>query len=255
MEAELLVAALAGEAGVGGFRKPLGVEAEGDLPAGEDAQGHGQQAPGIEVGDEEQGGEHHGEIPVVDAAGGTASVLHEPHLEGAEEQDADHVAHAVGQTDQEQDAYVNDVGEVERRDGAVERQPHQRHRHRTPTGGEGGGGLSRGLEVAAELLLTPRAFQTGREEAADHLGGVDQPDEEQTAPHEGGKVIGGRGVPDAEGYVEVDPREQQKGAVDQLDVVEPADEGDAAFGAVGRSSHGMLLFGWIKVISLYGLNK
>ena len=68
MEAELFVAVLAGEAGVGGFREALGTEPQSQLPAQKDAQGHGQKAPGVGVGDEEQGGEHHGEVPVVDAA-------------------------------------------------------------------------------------------------------------------------------------------------------------------------------------------
>ena len=232
VEAQLFIAALAGEAGVGGLGEPLGVEAEGDLPAGEDAQGHGQQAPRVGVGDEEQRGKHHGEIPVVDAAGGTASILHEPHLEGAEEQDADHVAHAVGQADQEQDAYVNDMGEVQGGDGAVQHQPYQGHRYRTPTAGQDRGVLSRWLEITAELLLTPGAFQAGGEEAADHLGSVDQPDEEEAALQEGGEVVGGRGVKDAEGYVEVNAREEQKSAVDQLDVVEAADQGHAALGVL-----------------------
>ena len=113
MQAELFVAVLAGETGVGAFCEALGTEPQGKLPAKQDDEGHGQKAPGVGVGDEEQGGEHHGEVPVVDTAGGTAAVLHEPHLEGAEEQDADHVADTVKEADQQENAHVDDMGEVQ----------------------------------------------------------------------------------------------------------------------------------------------
>ena len=94
-------------------------------------------------------------------------------------------------------------------------------------------GLSRGAEVALELLLTARAFQAGGEEAADHFSGVDQPDEDQTPLQKGREVGGKGGSPHAGDGIQQDGREEQKGAVDQLDIVEAADESDPPFGLMG----------------------
>ena len=106
MQEELFVAVLAGEAGGGVLRKALGAESEGQLPAKQDDEGHGQKAPGVGVGDEEQGGEHHGEIPVVDAAGGAALVLHEPGLEGTEEKDADDITNGIYTAQQDHNSVI-----------------------------------------------------------------------------------------------------------------------------------------------------
>ena len=68
---------------------------EGDLPSGHQRDGHGQEAPRIDMLHKEERREHHGIVPVIDPAGAAALVLHEPCLEGTEEQDADNIADEV----------------------------------------------------------------------------------------------------------------------------------------------------------------
>ena len=81
----------------------------GDLPFNKQRQREGDQddcewihdVTVLSFGDddEDERGEDHGEVPIVDAASGAAAVVHHPRLEGAEEQDADHVGDGIEQGD------------------------------------------------------------------------------------------------------------------------------------------------------------
>ena len=82
MTAKLFLAIGAGKIAVGGGGEALGMEPVGDFPPNEKGQGEAQKTVGIKAWDEHQRGEHHGKVPVVDAAGGTTPVFHEPGLEG-----------------------------------------------------------------------------------------------------------------------------------------------------------------------------
>lgn len=223
MVAELFLAVLAVEAGIGGVRESLGAAAQGDLPAEQKQKGQAQQAPGELASDEHEGGEHHGEVPVVDAADGAASVFHEPCLEGTEEKNADHVAHAVGKADKDQDALVDDVQIVEETDGTVERDPHQHNSQRSFPGLQGRLTLPRRLKVSLELLAASHAFQLGREETACHFNGVYGPDdaEQPLILLVAAEEIAG--VLDSVDHVDRAGQKQKEGAIDQLDVVEQAD--------------------------------
>ena len=101
---ELLCAVLTAKVVVGALAEPLRVPEEGQLPPEQQGHGQSEKAPGVGLLDEEQRREHHGVVPVVDAAGAAALVLHEPGLDRAEEQDTDHVAHGVGAAEQDHDA-------------------------------------------------------------------------------------------------------------------------------------------------------
>ena len=106
--------------GLIGLRGPtLRMEAIGDLPLGQKHQRHEYQTPGVDGGDEDQGRAHHGKIPVVNAAGTTTAVAHHPGLEGADPQDADHIAHTVSQADQDQNALINDACIVQKSDDTI----------------------------------------------------------------------------------------------------------------------------------------
>ena len=80
--AELFLALAAGKGAVSLFGEPRRMPPDGQLPPDQQSQGAGQDAPGVPGGDENQRSGHHDIVPVVDAAGGAALVLHEPGLEG-----------------------------------------------------------------------------------------------------------------------------------------------------------------------------
>ena len=85
MAAKLFLTPRAIEAFVGRGRKSLGMDAVGYLPYKEKKKRRAEQAVSIPVRNEYQRSEHHRKVPVIYAAGGAASVLHKPGLEGAEE--------------------------------------------------------------------------------------------------------------------------------------------------------------------------
>ena len=102
MVTQLFRTAGAGETLVGGLGEAFRIPPQQIFPLNEQSQRNAQQAPGVEVGDKQQRREHHGEIPVVDAAGGAAAVLHQEGLEGAEKQHADQVGQVVEGAQQHQ---------------------------------------------------------------------------------------------------------------------------------------------------------
>ena len=91
MSAEMFGASLAGEKRIGVFGESLRVQEEDNFPEDEKNDSDPQKTPGVQSRYEEERGEHHSEVPVVDAAGNTAAVFEEPCLERTEEQYADHV--------------------------------------------------------------------------------------------------------------------------------------------------------------------
>ena len=115
-------------------REALGIPTVGDLPSRQQNQGAAKQAIRIQTGNEHQRGEHHGKIPIVDTAGGTAPIFHKPRLERAEEQNADDIAHRVAKGDQDQNPSIKQARQVEGPNGGVQRQPHRRNERRDPRG-------------------------------------------------------------------------------------------------------------------------
>ena len=123
MGTELFGAVFAMEIGVGVFGKPFRMAEEGDFPADEQGHGEGQKAPGVAAPHEEEGREHHGIIPVIDAAGAAALVLEEPGLEGTEELDADDIADGIGAAEEDHDAVVEEADHMQGAKEAVEADP------------------------------------------------------------------------------------------------------------------------------------
>ena len=111
--AQLFLTVFAGKASIGMIGKALGVAAQRDLPAHQKQQRHSHQTPCIAFRDKDQRREHHREIPVIDPANGAASIFHDPNLEWAEKQNADHVTYAVKQADQHHDPAVDDTGKIQ----------------------------------------------------------------------------------------------------------------------------------------------
>ena len=58
--------------------------------------------------------EHHCKVPIVDSAVGAAAVFHKPRLEGAEKEDANHIANAVGKGDQDQNSCIYNICKIKR---------------------------------------------------------------------------------------------------------------------------------------------
>ena len=127
MVAEFFLAILTTDALVGGFREAFGAQVEGDLPAKKQKKRESKERPCVGARNEDERCEHHCEIPVIDAAIGTASVFHKPSLEGAEKQDADHIAHAVSEGDENENACVNNMGVVQEANHRVEGDPDRSH--------------------------------------------------------------------------------------------------------------------------------
>ena len=111
--AQLFSAARAGEAAVGLLIEALGVAKSGDFPVEQEKKRHTEDGVCIDVRDKYKGCEHHGVIPVVDAAASTAFVLHKPGLEGTEEENADHITNGEGQADHHKNTRIDHVGKVE----------------------------------------------------------------------------------------------------------------------------------------------
>lgn len=175
---ELLGAVLATKRLVCALGEALGMKLVGDLPLCKDYKRHTEKAVGIKAGDQKEGGAEHCEIPVVDTAGGTATVLHKPCLEGTEEKNANDVANAVCKGNQCKNVFIHEFreDEVESENCAVKGKPHKSHYK---------GGLGRlifrlslylrGMIVLLENLLAAHTFHSRREKTQDHLNEIPEP--------------------------------------------------------------------------------
>ena len=108
-------------------------------------------------------------------------VLHKPALEGAEEQNADHVTYGVEQAQQIHEARVQDALQVQHPEYCVECDPdgcHQCNGAADVRLGVGAVG-DHGHIVLFEHLLATHAFQLGGEEAGDDLRKAQCPDDHQ----------------------------------------------------------------------------
>ena len=72
---------------------------------------------------EYEGGKYHGEIPIIYSAVGATAAFKEPSVEGAEKENAYHIANAVGKADKQKNAYVYYVKKVKRADSSVKYEP------------------------------------------------------------------------------------------------------------------------------------
>ena len=167
--AKFLVAMLAGNACIGCFGKTFGMTLIIPFPTEQQHQRERDKAIRVGMRNEYERREHHCKIPVIDAAVCAASVLHKPGLEGAEEEDADHVAHGIGQGDQQQDAFIEDARVVQRTENGVQGDPGGKYREGHHALLIDGGGIGDGNIVFGELLLTTGAFQLVGEEPQQHI--------------------------------------------------------------------------------------
>ena len=145
------------------------------LPLDQQRNGQCQQAPVKQRGDKQERRKHHGIVPVINAAGNTAFVLHKPCLERTEKQNTDHVAHGIGQTDQQENTAVDKAREVQHADDAVEHDPRNGNRREGAPVVPGRGRRGGGLIIFRKLLLTSHALYAGGEETQHHLHGKNDP--------------------------------------------------------------------------------
>ena len=119
--------------------------------------------------DKKQGCEHHGIVPVVDPAGAAAFVLHEPALEGTEEQNADQVAHGINAAEQNHHSIVQNAYHMQASEDAIENDPDQ--------GNEHGGVVVMGYDfrcsgfdiISRKLFLTAGTFVFRWDKTKDHF--------------------------------------------------------------------------------------
>ena len=76
---------------VGAFIKTFRMKSKGNFPKGKNDNCSCAKAPGKESRNKNKGREHHHVVPVKNAAGGAAAVLHKPNTEGAPEKNTDKV--------------------------------------------------------------------------------------------------------------------------------------------------------------------
>ena len=203
------------------------MQTDAGFPKDKQEQGNAEQTPCVEVGQKDQRGKHHGVIPVVNTAGAAAFIFHEPCLEWAEEENADHITDRIEQTDEKQNARIEDIGIIKCADDRVQQKPHS---------GDGKGAFGRiqfdcfvfgRNEIFSELLLTPHAFIVRGEEAKNHADHKEDPDDTENER----SVLAdseGRGVPI--GTMEnIQPRcrEQQERAKNQLEIMQCGYSGEA----------------------------
>ena len=145
------------------------MKAVGNLPTQKQSQCTAKQAIRIQARYKYEGSKHHSKIPVIDAAGGAAPILHKPRLEGTEEQDANDIADRIRDCDQDHDAAINPSGKVQKSENRIEDKPYDCHESRRLPGLIGGRFLSRRLIISRKLLLTSHTLQSRREETEKHF--------------------------------------------------------------------------------------
>lgn len=132
--------------------------------------------------DQDERGEHHRIIPVVYTAAAAAFILHKPGLEGAEEENADHIADRVEEGYYDKDTRIDDAGEIEDGYRTVKRDPYKEGDERALRAREIRLVHICRSEVASKLLLTPHTLKARGEEAQDHLRDEEHPDENKKPP-------------------------------------------------------------------------
>ncbi len=175
MLAKFFVTVLTRNAGVRRLGKAFGVAAVVPLPAEQNHQRERDEAIRIWMGDENEGCEHHCEIPVVDPAIGAASVFHKPSLKRTEKQDADHIAHAVCKSNEYEYSRVDDIGKIESSNDAVKRKPSHSDAEGALPRLETRSVFGRRDKIPRKLLLAARTFEFGGKESARHLDCVNDP--------------------------------------------------------------------------------
>ena len=70
------------------------------FPPDEQYGGKHTETPGVEAPDHNQRRTHHHKVPVVNTAGGTATIVHPNPLKRTIKQNTDDVAHSIGGTEQ-----------------------------------------------------------------------------------------------------------------------------------------------------------
>jgi len=170
--AEMLGAVGTAETGVGIFKVTLGCEPGTQLPAEKQQQGQCHKHIGQGMPEENQGSEHHDKVPVIYTAAAAALVHHHPALEGAEEENADHVAHRIGEGNKNEHAPVDDSAEIQRKNQGIESDPEDNDRQHGFEGALSQGlftGITSGAVILLEVLLAAHALELGGEEAKQHF--------------------------------------------------------------------------------------
>ena len=166
---------LARNAGICCLGEAFGMALVIPFPTEQKHQRERDEAISVGMRNEYERREHHCKVPIVDSAIGAAAVFHKPRLEGAEKEDANHIANAVGKSDQDQNSCIYNIGKIKRADRAVKRKPSRNN---------GKGALPRlkarlfGFgrdEIACKLLLASGTFKLRGKESASHFNGVNYP--------------------------------------------------------------------------------
>ena len=173
--AKLFLAVSTADGAVGLFGKSFRMASHEYLPRDEKSHRDKEQTPCIEIRDEQKRCEHHCEIPIVDAAGCAAFVLHIPRLEWAEKQNANHIAHRIEKADDEQNALVDDASEIKTADDGVEDKPFDSHDERALLCVEFDFANIGRHKITCKLLLASHALKLRREEAEHHFDSKNNP--------------------------------------------------------------------------------
>ena len=149
----LTVRTIQTQIGFGG--KTLGMTPVCDFPAKQQSERTAQKRVGVYARDENQRGEHHGKIPIIDPAAGAAAVFHKPGLKRAKEQNANNITDRICNCNYNQNSPVNQSRIVKNSNHAVKKDPRPSNRRRPLPGL-----VHRRYIVAFRPIITPKLLLT-----------------------------------------------------------------------------------------------
>ena len=148
--AHLILAIGTAQGGIAAIIKALRMLGVIQFPAQHDQQRHKEKAPGKEALDEHHRRVHHHMTPVIDAAIGTAAILHHKRLEGAPEELADKIGKEVEAGKQQQFRFADNIPGIEHGEHAVAQHPDD---------GNAPGGQILLLRIFEQLQLIDRLYR------------------------------------------------------------------------------------------------
>ena len=164
--------------------------------------------------------------------------MHHPGLEGAEEEDADHVGDRIEKRDEHQNALIDDMKEIERSEDCVQPSPANKDQQGDLPGLEHWLLLSARAIVPLVLLLATHRSGLRGDEALAHLPDEGTGDEAHDNPGDGIGIIEEGDAIDTEKDVIGKKPQKQSASIEEADVIEFGDDGDSY--ALGVHRRGLL---------------
>ena len=160
MAAKLFLTARAIKTFICACGKSLGMHLIRYLPSEKQKERTSEERIGVYARDKDEGREHHCEIPIINSARCTATVLHKPGLERTEEKNTYDIAHRECYRNKNDDAFIYKSDEVKKSDNGIKPEPSKCNRGGNAPGLIGGLDIfADRLVISSELLLASHTFK------------------------------------------------------------------------------------------------